>query len=272
MNKKILLLVVFCLSLFSSCSHDSDDIISGCEHDTTFGFMISGDGILSLNLYSVSLGQTYRPGTEAIVTDYASFQLLGLVKYATLYNLDARYKKYTNEQKCAMYDLEEKYWKNRSSFILDAFIEANGGLEWPWFFTAYIDGDVTIECDKVLFGKEPGTDLSPYFRVKGKNSCLAIGRENPYMLYGFFDEKPTNMEEYLQKDTWLQATYMFYFDEVPQEKYDELTFTVTIPITREHVTKYITAQYLGKDEALKVTNDTCRSTCTVKCNFTETEQ
>jgi hypothetical protein len=232
-----------------------------------YGEVETADGILGLELSVVEnfRGLSYRPDNGP-VDDYSTFQILCEIFHGSLKNINPTYEKYSSEIQDAVLYMQYGFERARTRFIQDAFI-ANYGepdytfnsvylLKWPSLFTAYINGDITISCDKKLFGKEPGEDISQYFNVYGTANCVPIGRENPTVLYNFEEEKPKAISELMQKDTWLQRYFYFYFREIPEEKYDTLTFKITIPITREHYTRYFYSICLKEYEPLKVTNDT----------------
>ena len=177
--------------------------------------------------------------------------------------------------------IQKDYKKSKSSFIVteyDKFRQKNQrDEEWPNLFTAYINGVVSIACDKVLFGEEPGTNLDKYFNVNryyavhdmfvenAGSRCLPIGIENPRMLYNFGDEIPSDMDKFFIKGTWIQPEYYLQFKELPTEKYDELTLSVTFPMIREHVWDYAVAKYRGKAvTTAKLTEAVCKADCPIK--------
>ena len=176
---------------------------------------------------------------------------------------------------------EEDYYKTKSQFMVEEYDkwkhETKRLIEWPVFASAYVNGEVSIVCNKMLFGEEPGTNLDKYFNVNryygvhdmfvenaGFN-CLPIGIENPRMLYNFGEEIPHDMDKFFIKGTWLQSKYYLQFKELPTEKYDDLTLTVTFPMIREHVRDYAVAKYRG--EAItkaKLTEDVFKADCQIK--------
>lgn len=177
--------------------------------------------------------------------------------------------------------IQEDYEKSKSSFIVtefDKFRQKNQrDAEWPDLFTAYTNGIVSITCDKVLYGEEPGTNLEKYFNVNrfyaeddlfveyARSRCLPIGIENPRMLYNFGDDIPTDMDKFFVKGTWLQPKYYLQFKELPTERFDELTLTVTFPMIREHVWDYAVAKYRGEDiTTAKLTEDVYKAECQIK--------
>jgi hypothetical protein len=243
------------------------EIIGNSRQPYNYGEVETADGITGVVLYVVEnfRGLSYRPDNGP-VSDYSTFQILGEINHGPLRCVDTTYEKYSSEIQDAVEYMQEGFERARTQFMQDAFIANYGEPDytfgsnyldkWPYLYTAYINGDITISCDKKLFGKEPGEDISQYFNVYGTANCVPIGRKNPTVLYNFEEEKPKAISELMQKDTWLQRYFYFYFREIPEEKYDTLTFKITIPITREHYTRYFYSICLGENEPLKVTNDT----------------
>lgn len=177
--------------------------------------------------------------------------------------------------------IQKDYEKRKSSFIVEEYEKYRYDnplvAEWPILFTAYTNGVVSIACDKVLFGEEPGVNLDKYFNVNryygvhdmfvenAGSRCLPIGIENPRMLYNFGEEIPHEMDKYFVKGTWLQPKYYLQFKELPTEKYDDLTLTVTFPMIREHVWDYAVAKYRGENiTAAKLTEVVFKADCQIK--------
>ena len=125
---------------------------------------------------------------------------------------------------------------------------------WPMFLTGYVNGDVTIYCDKPLFSQQPGTDLGKFFKISSGLDCLPIGREEPTMLFKFGEEMPQRMSDFLQKDTWLGHHYMIELLEEPDEKYDEITFTLSFPITIERTGEYLSNIKKGNEAEIKTSD------------------
>ena len=171
-------------------------------------------------------------------------------------------------------EMKKKYVLPKSLFILNSYKDAityrdiyswNG--EWPNLFTAYVNGDVTITCDKPLFGEEPGTNLSKYFKITTEGGCLPVGVTEPYLLYDFGDSIPTNMHDYFIKEAWLQYSYNLYFDEAPSEQYDDLTLRVSIPMLQECYGDYIVAEYIGQPLESKYKESTFTSSLKIKFDW-----
>ena len=150
-------------------------------------------------------------------------------------------------------ELKKEYVLAKSLFIQESYDIAMKTLDihdwnmgWPDLYTAYVNGDVTITCDKPLFGEEPGTNLSKYFRVIPRNSCMPVGVAEPYLLYDFGDSIPTNINELFAKEAWLHYIYNLFFEELPSEQYKDLTLRVSIPMLLECYEDYVVAEYIGQ--------------------------
>lgn len=171
-------------------------------------------------------------------------------------------------------EMKKKYVLPKSLFILNSYKDAITSLDidswngqWPNLFTAYVNGDVTITCDKPLFGEVPGTNLSKYFKITTEGSCLPVGVTEPYLLYDFGDSIPTNMHDYFIKEAWLQYSYNLYFDEAPSEQYDDLTLRVSIPMLQECYGDYIVAEYIGQPLESKYKESTFTSSLKIKFDW-----
>lgn len=106
-------------------------------------------------------------------------------------------------------------------------------------FTSSIDGDVTITADKVLFGQEAGTDLSEHFNVLEPNPfVLSADLESPKIIYNAKEYMPTRISELFIKGSYASTHYAFYLTDIPEENYDEINFTVTIPVEDQYIYSY----------------------------------
>ena len=108
------------------------------------------------------------------------------------------------------------------------------------FFNARIAGNVVVTADKTLFAMPAGQDLSSHFLVQGPSTCLPQGPMTaPKCLFWHTDEvEPKATSEFFVPDTWLQRNYAFWLKDIPEEQYDELTFTVSLPVVRDNWVRY----------------------------------
>ena len=152
----------------------------------------------------------------------------------------------------AMKDSYQKYLVNRTRAYTP-------------FLTMYINDMVTITCDKELFGKEAGLNLSPHFALTYcSNEGLpggVIGKETPRMLYDWGERMPTELDRFFLKGSWLQREYYIKFLDIPEEKYDELTLTVNIPLKDAKWWEYYQEQYQGKTPELEIVERNLRADC-----------
>lgn len=135
-----------------------------------------------------------------------------------------------------------KYMHQSRQYIISNTEWTENHKIWPGDFSTIssaIVGDVKICADKTLFGQEPGSNLSAHFNVWSPNACVITANfESPTIIYNAKDYMPTAISEYFVKDSYLASTYAFYLADKPEEKYDEVTFTITIPVEDQYVYDY----------------------------------
>lgn len=205
----------------------------------------------------------YYPKTK-VVQDYDAFKLyLFLNRDAYTYMSDN-----VNEMR-SISKIEDECCREKSLFILEDYKEYKNkdSVGWPVLFTAYTNGEVSVTCDKMLFGEKAGANLSSYFSISAESACIPIGIENPRLLYRFGEEIPNNLSELFVRGTWLQPKYILQFAKLPSEKYDELTFNISFPILIEHMRNYAVAKYKGKELASKYSEVTYKAECRIKFNW-----
>ena len=160
-------------------------------------------------------------------------------------------------------DLVFDWYCRRTDFILEQYnkeVSYENPIEWPTFFTSYVNGDVQLTCDKVLFGQQPGENLNKHFMVTPPYYFLPVGRETPNVQYGFTDSDQlragVRMPDFFTNDSWMQFSYLIRFIDEPTERYDEITFTMTFPASLEHVREFVTSKYKGENAPMRVTDTT----------------
>lgn len=111
---------------------------------------------------------------------------------------------------------------------------------YPSFFTARINGTPSITANHTLFGQPSGTDLSSHFAVEGPSWALPRGMVTDFGFLFWYDamERPTSLADYFAQDTWLQSSYVFRFQDVPEEEYENLTLYISLPTTFEYWYEY----------------------------------
>ena len=247
------------------------------------GLLIDGGRISKVGLYCLKSEPmydawfNYYPKVKTL-NDYSDMSSLCLL----LHDEQWTYITDNIEEMSAIYSLEEAYWKKKSSFILEAYNqykasdfrrEASRNNDtrhiwgWPYFFTAYTNGEVTITCDRTLFGETPGTNLTKHFVINGFNGCMPVGVENPELRYTFFDDQPMLMSERFPVEVWLQPEYRLQFQTFPEEKYDSITLKLTMPLIIEHTREYAAATYKGKNPTPIFTEQVFTAECPIKFNL-----
>lgn len=269
---------LFCLlgvvSLFSCQSEESDEgpnVTPNGINAPIEGTLLDGGEIASVSLYCLENDVSgfgmplseYYPKIK-IVQDYNAFTLyLFLNRDAYTYMSDD-----ANEMR-SIGKIEDEYCKEKSWFLLEDYkkYKKKNPVGWPVLFTAYANGEVSVTCDKILFGEKIGTNLSSYFSISAESACIPIGIENPRLLYDFGQKIPNNLSEFFVRGTWLQPKYILQFAKQPSEKYEELTLYISVPILIEHMRDYAVAKYKGIELASKYSEATYKAECRIKFNW-----
>lgn len=256
-----------------SDTNDQDNFLPGINAPIV-GTLIDGGQISDISLYCVEndkdmtgmLWYEYYAKTKT-VNDYTDFYL-----HLELNRNADRYIPVDDKERNGISQIEFENEKTKSAFIAEDYrnyIE-NTPLEeqkiggWPSLFTAYVNGEVAIICDKQLFGEEPGTNLNKHFKVDSGSRCLPIGIEDAKLLYKFGDEIPSDMDKYFLKETWLQPNYKLRFKDNPSERYDEITLHVSVPMVIEYCHDYAVAQYKGQALKSKYSETELDAQCLIK--------
>ena len=282
------LLCFFAGLSFVSCQ--SDEIESGDavtpsdteptnDTDQTAGLYISLVGTLldggRVSGISLKCLPTYHDDSETGQdwwTYYPNIKTINsyLNLYLKIDNNGSRYRTDNLDEMDAISDIESEYYKEKSSFIKDEYyayeLLNKKDAQWPELYTAYVNGDVKITCDKELFGVKPGDALNKYMTVYADCDCLPIGVENPRMLYNYGDELPSNLEQFFVKETWIRTKYLLSFPEEPSERYEELTLYISFPMLIEHARDMAVAAYKGTELKEKYTEVVYTSECTIRFN------
>lgn len=131
----------------------------------------------------------------------------------------------------------------------------------PGFFTARINGRVTVKANKPLFGQEAGSDISEHFTVETNSPCLPRGSfENFDFLFRYYDteNRPKALQDFFAEDTWFQTMYALRLCDIPDENPEEVTFTVSIPILCEYWRDY----YMYGQPEVKTESRKLSASCT----------
>ena len=274
MKKYLFTLLAMLSMLMVSCNNDSTvepDIDGGEEKACdNLGFIADGGDILGMKLSCegifVELGKKYAenfPDSILVVEDYTHFFFR--------INVDGRYYYYSPEQ----WDISKEkreYTNERSNFIVESYWKHHGNKEgirygWPSLYTAFTNDEVTLTCDKTLFGKAPGENLTQYFKVPKIRFCMPVGIDNPVLKYDFNEIMPEVLSECFPKEVWIEGDYNFEFIDFPEEKYDELTFTLTMPLTIEDLQQTVLKRRNDSNCAPIRENKVFTSKCTIRFDW-----
>ena len=150
---------------------------------------------------------------------------------------DVSYWEEAEVSKSTLIDLLTDYYKEKASDLVDAwekYKDIDVTAPWRTFILAGINGEIQITCDKQLFGKAPGTNLSKHFGLQPTGPCQPADVEHPKMIYNYGETMPSVVGDYFQQGVLIGYVYQMYLLSSPSEKYDELTFTITMPLFLEH--------------------------------------
>jgi hypothetical protein len=272
----ILLFAILGVPAMISCSNnDDDDNLLDSPPEEIEGLVLDGEELTDVSLFCLVKGDTsakapwfnYYPKVKT-VKDYSSIQF-----NVWIHQGGSSYRTSDYQRMNDIRQLEIAYDKQKSAFILEDYKDYNRKYaptsiaSWPTYYMACFNGEVTLTCDKTLFGEAPGANLSKYFTIIAESECMPVGLENPTLRYRFGDTLPTIMADLLVDGSWVQAGYFLEFAEQPTEKHDELTLTLTTPMTLERVGAYVEAQYDGKELDSLYTSVVFKSDCLIKFDW-----
>ena len=263
------LLLLFALG-FTSCSKDEEEVLyDNIPVLQVPPGLVDGGRISGISLYCLEkdgkpygIWYNYYPKTKTI-KDYSNIRLCLMIDVNTPLR-----KTDDEDEMLSIERLESNYFIDKMAYAL-GFNEINdSALSVMWrmngMMTAYVNGEVTLTCDKTLFGEQPGTNLSKHFFLLPGCRYLPIGIEKPEMLYGYEDELPSLMSERFPDGAWIQHEYRMELKSLPEEKYEELTLHLSIPMTIEHVRDYMMSNYIGDSFGPRYTEQTFEADCLIK--------
>lgn len=248
---------------------DEEFILGGPQPDFA-GYLHDGADIDKLFFYcwNKKPGKVYdlceedNPRKTRTLEDYSHMELrLEMLE-------DSNDKSYHNEYPVSEHQIWD-YCQEKTRFLYQEYqkYREQYKLSWPSFYSAYVNGKVTLTCDKKLFGKEAGEDLSDYFRVHTPALCMPVGIESPHLLYSFCDKLPTCMNEFFLEESWIQSYYFLDIPISPEEKYSELTFHITMPIKKESARRSMVSKANGTVDSEIMTEEVYESDCLIKFNW-----
>lgn len=269
--KRFFYLCILLCAAFTSCKKD-ENIIDG-PYDSrppVFDTFLDGGEIESLSLSCLdypfydtnSTGVQGNANDAKTINDYTFMQLN--VEFNLKWYDNTSYKSEKElEQDRAIRKIEKDYLRDKAAFLYSECQKHN--YVFPAFFTAYTNGEVTITCDNVLFGEQPGSNLSKYFIIKLDPNCIIAGRDSTKIIYNAGDKIPNHMDKYFKvKETFIATNYRIRFAFAPEEKYDALTFKISFPLLIDDVHKYALSQYHGFQEPLESKERVMEAECKVK--------
>ena len=268
--KHYLITTIGILAIALSSCHSDEEIDDYLDYPQppSFGLLYDGGTISELNMYCTPKDELpdandYLQRVKTI-DSYSDLML-----YIKIDDNKPRYECENTKDRQNISVMKMEYYREKTAFILKKFEEDLWEYLWKDvdFFTAYTRESVTISCDRVLFGEEPGTDLSKYFNIDAQAPIMAVGIENPKMLYAFGSDLPETMDQYFPNETWLQPRYEITLAKEPEEKYDSITFRFSMPITVEDVDAYMVDKYYGKDSGQKLEKVDLNAECLVKFDW-----
>lgn len=249
---------------------DEEQIVCNFSYNPE-GTMMDGDEVGGVNLYCWEKKYSVTPRIEGgdyrfmtkTIDDYSQMELRLEIKR------NGQYRVPDIAETARIGGLQVEYSNKKSLFIYDEYVKYRDQFHigWPFFFAAYVNGKVTLTCDKALFGKGAGENLSEHFHIYSVARCMPVGIESPYLLYNFCDELPIYMSEYFPKETWIQSLYYLDMPVAPEEKYDELTFHITMPIKKESIRRSIAQGANGVDKPMQMIDEVYEADCLIKFNW-----
>ena len=265
----LILLCAICGLSLNSCK-DDETIDPGWGDSPApmpaYGYLWDGGRISGISLYGI-------PKASYLFEAWQNFdkkpkKFTSYSNVILILEINSPYSKYETdetddkEEMNSIKMIENEYEKERGGFIFENYMK-NFFAPWTHIYTAYVNGEVSIVCDKKLWGKTPGTNLIEHFNNINLEGCVPVGIENPKMLYNFNDEKPSNLSKILVNEGWLLPSYILNFATEPTEKYSELTFHITMPMTLEHIRDYAVAKYKGEETGPIFTNHVFETDCKI---------
>lgn len=116
------------------------------------------------------------------------------------------------------------------------------------FSFASVEGAVSLTADKVLFGRTPGEDLSDCFKVSAVFPPVRV----EYPSYDVIDTEQSplglSLKEFFRQGIALSQVrgkdglYEVTFITKPEETYDDITFTISLPVKTYEYYAYLSKQ------------------------------
>ena len=269
MKTKTFILLALCFLALLSCDKNEEEssnvLIIGSRPEDFYGLMLDGGYIHNLLIHVPPESEAYViHDPEAPFDNYSTMQLK--LDFEDSFDKE----KFMEENRLndrEWYELKDTlktYYRRRTAFIQKELENYDKNRQWFLHYTAYINGEVTVTCDKTLYGKASGENLAQYFKVEPKAWITPRGIEKTKLTCIFDRNSPKRINEFFTKETWTDVKYILRFDSIPEEKYDELKLTVTMPLKLENTHKYILNKLKGIDENVEMTDKTVSASFTAR--------
>ena len=267
--KLLFILIALCACVFSSCEKEkvTEEVKTPLDFtpEDPYGTMFDGGLLQTLNIDVSPSSYKHYSSSDQTFDDYSAMGLLVEPEYSES-AVNSIYDYLSTEEATALNDSVYHYGRERTSFVQQALKNNADARHYAWvpYGTAYINGDVTVTCNKTLYGKEPGENLAEYFNVRSYALYTIRGIENPVLTYILDEDVPKKVNEFFTNETWTEYEYTISFDSIPEEKYDEISLTMTMPLKVEHIHKYFQNKVRGFDRTMEITTKTISGSFTAR--------
>lgn len=250
--KHIIILLILFFGV-SSCSnqHEPITLIPEKLYSVADGTIISGIDFFCMPFKKESyrdLGfsgvKDYENSTKTVSSYYDFFFILEIRQDNQTYHFSDKDKEKILQSELNSY-LHSKGDVLRENLNYHANIGDEFGYGLDQFFTAYVDGEVEISCDKTLFGLSPGTNITKYLKIIYNYTCQPCGAVEPYSIIHCEDIEKSLKNSVFSDEAWVRFKYCFCFNEKPEEDYEDLTFHIKFPIIKESASLYFSSLIKG---------------------------
>lgn len=266
--------------VFASCQNDDQFLPEGIGIDIKRGDvleLIDGGKISCIKLYCLDesehvYGENWweKYSRTKVVKDYSDINLL--------INVEQNYSSVNifvnKEDNDELHRLRQAFYKEKCDFIVK-YCKSHDTPEresvYPDLFSAYVNGEVRITCDKTLFGEKPGTDLKKHFTCISRDDCQVAGVLDPKILRGYGDPPAETLDQMLADEVWIGRSYFFRFSENPSEKYDKIILHLEMPVKAELVNDCLAAAYKGDSSASRYKDTVYHYDCKIMFDWDSPE-
>lgn len=248
-HRKILSCVLFLIGLLSC--HNTDNGDEFIENSYPWG-----------PIYPYNLCQVSSDWKVYLLHGASNWEQLSLCLSWECFDFDKETESFLNafsqELKSA---LSGSDYRKRLQYLQHQTDKARAlGLEYYPFIIEWLDARVetgiTVTADKPLFGRVPGTNLADYFYA---SAYICFDSETDpevsytstnYIIYSYPDfevvkafsavQPASNLTELFLPHTAAVPRCIVQLNEIPDEKYDEITFTFSLSLSGESLLNYST--------------------------------